>query len=380
MSTEALKAAATGQIQKTENPVTGFGRFMEKFKPQMALALPRHLNADRMTRLAMTEFSKNPALQACDPKTILGSIMTACQLGLEIGISGQGFLVPYKTTCTFVPGWQGLVELVSRSGRGTVWTGCVFEGDEFDYAQGDNPFVKHKSGDEDDPKKITHVYAVGRAKGSDYPIIEVWTVAKIYRHLTKFNKVGGNHYALKDGGKNFEMYARKIPLLQVMKYMPKSIEVAAAIEQTHAAEAGQYSTIDQDFTLVPETDAHQAGAEQQPVREQQAETVKTQSESENTKNETKPAINEAARGPYESVAASIHKALNVDTLAEAADLIKTVPDDMLRNELGHMYRTRHAELEDQAANNAKKEPVADAVGAVVPPKTRARRAAPGSLE
>ena len=359
MSSDALKAAATGQIQKTENPVTGFGRFMEKFKPQMALALPKHLNADRMTRLAMTEFSKNPALQECDPKTILGSIMTACQLGLEIGISGQGFLVPYKKTCTFVPGWQGLVELVSRSGRGTVWTGAVFEGDDFDYAQGDNPFVKHKSGDEDDPKKITHVYAVGRTKGSDYPIIEVWTVGKIYKHLSKFNKVGGSHYALKDNGKNFEMYARKIPLLQVMKYMPKSIEVAAAVEQTHAAEAGQYSTIDQDFTLVPEpVDRAPQQQEEAPV----AETVEVREQAA----PAKTVLTQEQADQYENIAIMLQRAATLNQLADAADLVGEVADKELRAQLTVIYKQRMAEFQ----------PKQEAAAEASTPAKRTRRSAP----
>lgn len=45
MSTAALKQVATG---KKENPVASFSNFLEKFKPQIALALPKHLTADRM--------------------------------------------------------------------------------------------------------------------------------------------------------------------------------------------------------------------------------------------------------------------------------------------------------------------------------------------
>lgn len=351
MSTDALKAAATGQIQKTENPVTGFGRFMEKFKPQMALALPKHLNADRMTRLAMTEFSKNPALQECDPKTILGSIMTACQLGLEIGISGQAYLVPYKKTCTFVPGWQGLVELVSRSGRGTVWTGAVFEGDEFDYAQGDNPFVKHKSGDEDDPKKITHVYAIGRAKGSDYPIIEVWTIGKIYKHLAKFNKVGGSHYAIKDNGKNFEMYARKIPLLQVIKYMPKSIEVAAAVEQSHVAETGQYSTIDQDFTLVPEP------VDQAPQRQQEQEQPKERAPAAETVEVRDQTAAPELSEHTSKIAAQLRSATTLNQLVDISEMIAEVPDTGERSMLTTLYRTLYAQFDAPKTEAAPAGPV-----------------------
>jgi recombination protein RecT len=88
--------------QKPANAVAEFSRFMDKLKPQMALALPKHMNADRMSRLALTAFSSTPALQKCTINSIAASIMTAAQLGLEPGINGQGYLIPYKDTCTFV--------------------------------------------------------------------------------------------------------------------------------------------------------------------------------------------------------------------------------------------------------------------------------------
>lgn len=247
MSTAQLKQVATG---KKDNPVASFSSFLDKFKPQMALALPKHLTADRMARLAVTAFSSTPKLQECEPKTIVASIMTAATLGLEIGVDGQGFLVPYGRTCQFVPGWKGLVDLVSRSGRATVWTGAVFEGDEFDYALGDSPFIRHRPGEENDPDKITHVYAVGRVNGSEYPVIEVWTIRKVWKHRDKYNKVGAKHYSFRDP----EMYARKVPLLQVLKYMPKSIELQNAMAIANAADNGHHAVIDGNFVTVTDPD------------------------------------------------------------------------------------------------------------------------------
>lgn len=246
-TTSQLKSVATG---KKENPVASFSSFLDKFTPQMALALPKHLTADRMARLAVTAFSSTPKLQECDPKSIVASIMTSATLGLEIGVDGQGFLVPYGRTCQFVPGWKGLVDLVSRSGRATVWTGAVFQGDEFDYALGDAPYIRHRPGEENDPDLMTHVYAVGRVNGSNYPVIEVWTVGKIKKHRDKYNKVGGKHYSFRD----WEMYARKIPLLQVLKYMPKSIELQNALAISNAADAGNHAVIDGNFVTVTDSD------------------------------------------------------------------------------------------------------------------------------
>jgi recombination protein RecT len=258
MTTQQLRSVATGG--KAESPIAKFSGFMDKLKPQLAVALPKHMNADRMARLAMTAFSTNADLQQCSVQSIAGSIMTAAQLGLEPGINGQGYLIPYKGTCTFVPGWKGLVDLVARSGRATVWTGVVFPGDKFEYQLGDAPFCRHVPQDSDDESaEFSHVYAIGRVRDAQMPVIEVWTRAKVKKHLKQYNKVGGRHYA-NSSENNFEMYARKVALLQVLKYMPASIELANAIDVSHAAEAGQHVVLDGDLVRVQDDQAGDGGA------------------------------------------------------------------------------------------------------------------------
>jgi recombination protein RecT len=235
------------KTQTTASPVAAFSRLLDRMKPQMAMALPKHMSADRMARLALTAFSTSRDLQICKPDSILASLMTATQLGLEPGINGQGYLIAYKGICTFVPGWKGLVDLVARAGRATVWTGAVYPGDKFDYQLGDEPFCRHKP--EDGDGEFSHVYAIGRVRDAQMPVIEVWTRGKVQKHLTQYNKVGGKHYAMANEN-NFEMYARKVALLQVLKYMPSSIELANALAVSHAAESGQHAVIEGDFVTV----------------------------------------------------------------------------------------------------------------------------------
>lgn len=282
MSSANLKAAATGQI--AVSPVAKFSKFMDLLKPQMALALPKHMNADRMTRLALTAFSSNPDLQECSHKSIAASIMTAAQMGLEPGINGQGYLIPYKGTCTFVPGWKGLVDLVARAGRATVWTGVVMPGDRFEYQLGDSPFCRHIPGDSAGDEPFTHVYAIGRVRDASMAVIEVWTRAKVQKHLKQYNKVGGRHYALANEN-NLAMYARKVALLQVLKYMPASIELANAIEVSNASEDGKSAVLDGDFVTV--TDITDDAAAPPPARDN----------SEATDAPVKPAAKPAAATP-----------------------------------------------------------------------------------
>jgi recombination protein RecT len=225
--------ASSSAIQLARKNIVGL---LEGQKKQIQMALPKHLTADRLCRVAVTEMNKNPKLFDCQPVTVLASIIMAAQLGLEPGVNGQCYLVPYKGVCQLIPGWQGYVDLISRAGRASVWTGAVREGDEFTYKLGSCPVLEHTPSDEDGGN-FTHVYAVGWVKGAQWPVIEVWSRAKVAKHLNQYNRVGERHYALQ-GENNLEMYGRKVALLQVMKYMPKSVEMRDAQSLEYRAEEG----------------------------------------------------------------------------------------------------------------------------------------------
>jgi len=244
MSTNILRQQAGLQTKET-SPMMTINRFLQDHKAQIAAALPQHLNADRMARLAMTALSQNRALAECDARSVFGAVVMASQLGLEIGVNGQCYLVPYKGRATLIPGWQGLMDLVARAGRGTAWTGAVYAGDDFDWGLGDAPFIKHKPSGNDAIEDLQYVYAVGRVKDSPYPIIEVWPNEKIWRHRDRYNKVGSKHYSYQHP----EMYARKVALLQVLKYLPKSIELSAAVQIANRDIEGTSVTIDKDFIV-----------------------------------------------------------------------------------------------------------------------------------
>ena len=42
---------------------------LQKFKPQMEAALPRHMTPDRMARIALTQLRVNPKLFKCTPES-----------------------------------------------------------------------------------------------------------------------------------------------------------------------------------------------------------------------------------------------------------------------------------------------------------------------
>lgn len=249
-----------------------FPAMLKAYGSEIARALPKHMNGDRLSRIALTEFRKQPKLNQCDPRSVYAAVIMASQLGLEPGINGQCYLIPYKTECQFIPGWKGLVDLINRTGRATVWTGAIFEGDEFDWCLGDRPFITHRPCGEDDIRLMTHVYAVGRVNGSEYPIIEVWPIKKVWKHRDHYNKVGDKHYSFRHP----EMYARKVALLQVIKYLPSSVEISAALDMEYAANQGtQHLTNPLEViegTYMPVLEDPDEASESQPVATPVVET------------------------------------------------------------------------------------------------------------
>lgn len=377
------QAEGSNAIAKRANhPVLSKVDYLDHRKDLLGAGLPSHMVVEREIRTATVMLMQSKDLQAATPQSFYLAVSIAVNSGIGLG-NGKGYLIPYKGNVSYVPGWKGLVDLVSRTGRGSVWTGVVHKGDHFDYRLGDSPFLEHRPGDSEEHKDVTHYYAIGRVKGSDWPHIVVWSVAKVIKHLNQYNKVGGKHYALKDDN-NMEMYSRKVVLLQVLKYMPMSQDLENAIAAEMAHESGRNAQVEGGYVYFEDGDDMPLPDEQQEEiprtdakpeddRRAQAETVEVR--------EVKPAAQPAAEQPareqitpeaseaYERVAASIHKSLSLNQLADAADMIDTVANSSLRKELQNMYRTRMAELQVQpaAAEPAKAEAKA--------PARRVRRAA-----
>lgn len=191
----------------------------------------------RFVQLAMNDMRNVPKLFQCNPLSLLGCMMQAASLGLYFGMNGQCYMVPYGTEATFVTGWRGHVTLALRGMNGAeLGSGAVREGDEFDYSDGSKPFIHHKrKGDRDNP--ITHFWAKALQPGARHIIPDVWSMADILKHRERFNKVGSRHYSYANP-ESMEAYGRKIPLLQVIKFLPVCYESAVAQQLDYAADRG----------------------------------------------------------------------------------------------------------------------------------------------
>lgn len=64
--------------------------------PEIQRALPKHMDADRIARIALTAVRTTPKLLDCDQFSFLAALMQSAQLGLELNTGlGQAYLIPY---------------------------------------------------------------------------------------------------------------------------------------------------------------------------------------------------------------------------------------------------------------------------------------------
>lgn len=214
-------------VAQRQNTLTAL---IERQKPEIARALPKHMDPDRLARIATTVLRQTPQLGQCTPESFLGALMTCAQLGLEPGPLGHAYLVPFKNNkngvfeVTFIPGYRGLVELARRSGQvQSVQAHVVREGDRFDYEFGLNPKLEHKPAGSDG--EVTHAYAVVRYKdgGADF---DVMTVAEVDA-IRKRSRAATNGPWVTD----YAEMAKKTVLRRLLKTAPMSVEYHQAVAQ-----------------------------------------------------------------------------------------------------------------------------------------------------
>ena len=103
---------------------------------QIRRALPAHMDADRIARIAITAATKTPKLNQCTIESVMKCLLDLSAMGLEPD-GRSAHLIPYKRECTVIVDYKGLVELAYRSGRvKSIHADVVHKGDLFSFNLG----------------------------------------------------------------------------------------------------------------------------------------------------------------------------------------------------------------------------------------------------
>ena len=196
------------------------------------------LNSGSFVRAALTVIKKDEKLQMCSPTSVLGAIMLAAQLKLEIGAAlGQFYLTPRLVSvkrgdqwdkewqCLPIVGYQGFVELAYRSGRvDKVEALLVREGDNFTHGANSERgrFFDWLPADYEETRDVTGVIAMAKIKGGG----AVW----VYLPKDKILARRPAHWEKSPWKTNPDEMMLKTGIRALAPYMPKSIELARAVE------------------------------------------------------------------------------------------------------------------------------------------------------
>ncbi len=200
----------------------------------------KYLTGDRITKMILLAANRQPKLFNCTPRSFLDACMKSAELGLDFGgATGQAYLVPFRNgplskkhnrtvlDCTFIPGYQGLIELCYRGGSATyVDAQIVYQKDRFTYNLGSEPRIVFEPNlDEEDRGDVKCAFAAIRLKDSPYPKLEIMTKKQLLA-IKERSKA-------KDSGPwqtDAPEMMRKTVLRRALKYIPKTPEIEQALE------------------------------------------------------------------------------------------------------------------------------------------------------
>lgn len=230
-------------------------KLVQKLAPEIARALPKHVNPDRMGRIVTTALRTVPKLAATTPTSFLGCVIQCAQLGLEPCTPlGHAYLIPrwsgkrQVNECTLIVGYKGLIELARRSGQvSNVYAYSVRVGDSFAFQLGTDRSIQHVPSDAEDreSKPITHVYAVAIIRGGQ-PEFQVLTKAQVEARRARSSAAGSGPWVT-----DWEAMALKSAVRALAPWIPQSAEFARAVALEDAAERGsQLAQLDDETKAV----------------------------------------------------------------------------------------------------------------------------------
>lgn len=251
MALQALKNIK--REMPTEAP-KDFPAMLEKFKGEIARALPRHINPDRMARIALTAFRMTPKLAECDPRSVFAAVIQSSQLGLEVGLMGEAHLVPFKGQCQLIPGYTGLMKLARQSGLvQDIYAHEVRVKDKFTLKLGMERSLDHEPltapggfpASDEERGEVAGFYAVAVFKDGSRTF-----VAMSRKEVEKIRDGSRGYQSARQYKKesvwdtDFVAMGLKTVIRRLSKFLPKSPELATALAMDAVNEQGQTQNLD----------------------------------------------------------------------------------------------------------------------------------------
>lgn len=279
--------------QRAKAPVNqkGGGKTLADYfdvnKASIQKALPQHVSADRMLRIALQAVRTTPGLQQCTIESLFGAVVQCSTLGLEPNDTrGLAYLVPFwnnkkrQKECQMIVGYRGFIDLAKRGGNVAHIVGRVVrEHDELEITQGTEEKLIHRPYMGGDRGEIVGAYAVAQMRDDDPPLFYFmpWADLEATREGSAgawyFDKKAREHKPKLDSPwwAHTEAMCAKTAVRRIAKWLPMSIELADAVALDDKADTGEPQNmggvLDGEYSLVdPEQPQGSADPEPEDAR------------------------------------------------------------------------------------------------------------------
>jgi recombination protein RecT len=293
---------------------------MAPLAPHFAQVLGQTMAPERLIRTVMVSVERLPKLLECDRQSLFNAAMSAAVLGLEVdGVTGQAFLIPFKSKAQLVIGYKGYNTLAARSGI-TITGGVVREGDEFDYQLGTGAYVRHRPLMEGRNRRIIAAWAC--ATSMDRPAVPaVMGIEELLAVKTKSPGAARSDSPWNDPAIGFPAMCEKTVKRRLARSLPLNIMQLAARMDEAVDEQGVPARIDPQRGVVIEGEIMPADREPSPTPTLQDLTSPRSNPGDRAATEAAPAVPNTPAGAAEVHEDEIERLARVEAiLTEAASL------------------------------------------------------------
>lgn len=263
----ATKANNGGAVA-AKSPEQTIYAYLKQMEPEIKRALPKHMDVDRLSRIAFTTIRTTPQLLACNMASLLGAVMQAAQLGLEPGLLGHCYLVPFRNNkenrmdVQFIIGYKGMIDLARRSGNIlSISAHEVYENDSFRLQYGLDEELTHipwhvrEDKNYTEPGPIRGAYMIAKLKDGGHQI-HYMSKHEIDEHRKRSKASGSGPWVT-----DYVEMCKKTVVRSAWKWLPISVELSkpmVANDETVKAELAEDMSDVIDITaMVQELPAEQ---------------------------------------------------------------------------------------------------------------------------
>ena len=184
-SRKKVGRALTPAVTNVRQEIEATKNFVAQYQDRVLNLMGRDVNrVERFMQTFAQALAMEPKLAKCTRASLVGGVLEIATLGLEPGVLGQAWLIPFnnkgKLEAVVVVGYRGFLELARRTGQvGAIAHGVVYEKDYWDWILGTNGHVDHRPSGEEDRGKFIAAWAQAYIKGFEKPQFEVMLAREV---------------------------------------------------------------------------------------------------------------------------------------------------------------------------------------------------------